>query len=84
MTRTPSPQITLLGYHLRESDKAVLFKVHQVDGEEWTPESGSNKDRDHWFPLSQMSKQVYSRDGTEGEMDSITVSQWICEQKGLV
>jgi hypothetical protein len=84
MTRTTGTQITLMGYHLRETDKAVLFKVHQVDGEEWTPESGSSRDRDHWFPLSQMTKRVYSHCAKDGEMDSITVSQWICQQKGLV
>jgi hypothetical protein len=70
--------VTCLGYRIRESDKAVLFKVHQVDGEE------VEKVADHWFPLSQMKSQVYSHEANDGDMDTITVSQWILEQKGLL
>jgi hypothetical protein len=77
----PQEYITLQGYRMRETDAAILFEIHQIDGEDWEPDTGIA--RKMWFPLSQMRSQDYNTRPTN-EYDTITISKWIAGQKGLV
>lgn len=72
--RAQEPRIILRGTKLAESGKAIKFCVEEVAGEEIDPKT-------EWFPFSQVDKIVDSK--TEGT-DFLHVSQWICQQKGLV
>lgn len=86
----PGDQIyTLQGYHMRETEKAVLFEVHQINGAPWDPESGADntRARQHWFPLSQVKSITHApkavEDGTL-EYDNIQVKEWILKSKELI
>jgi hypothetical protein len=72
---TPTEYIKLTGTRLRETEKAVHFRVDQV-GEAVLEESVT-----HWFPLSQIQKSTTLP--TEGE-DELFVADWICRAKELV
>lgn len=65
----------LSGYHMGESAKAVKFDVHEIDG---TP---VNPTTTQWFPFSQVKAIVKNRGE---ELDTLTVKEWILEQKGLL
>lgn len=73
---TPTEYIKLTGTKLRETEKAVHFRVEKV-GDEDRVESIT-----HWFPFSQISKQTYTP-GEDGQ-DTVHVAEWICRQKELV
>jgi len=62
-----SDNVTLKGTILRRTDKAIQFQFED-DG------------KTEWFPVSQMSENHES--GSVGE-DTIVVSKWICDQKGI-
>jgi hypothetical protein len=68
--------VILTGYRLKETDKAVQFQVETVDGEPL------QEAKTEWFPLSQVESSQTTH--TPDEMDTLTVSEWIVEQKGLV
>ena len=72
----PPNHVSLNGYHLGESAKAVKFSVHQVNGDE-LPEPVVG-----WYPFSQ-TKSI-TTDRSTSEFDCIVVTKWIAEQKGLV
>lgn len=76
----PNPQISVSGVKIRESERAVLFRVEEVSG---TPLEDAVTE---WFPFSQITKMTYS---TEAEhmmekKDTLVISEWIAKQKGLV
>lgn len=72
---TPTEYIKLTGTRLRETEKAVHFRVDAVTD---TPLEESVT---HWFPLSQIQKSTTRP--TEGE-DELFVADWICRAKELV
>jgi len=76
MTRTQT-YVTLQGYKIRETDKAVQFEIHEVAGD---PLESPKKE---WFPFSQMKSQTYNKTPGSNDFDTITVTQWIAEQKDL-
>lgn len=67
--------ITLHGVKIKETEKAVLFKFC-IDPEE----GGDGEDHSEWFPLSQVSKMTTH----PSEPDTLTVSRWLMEKKGLL
>ena len=74
-TSTPTDYIKLTGTKLRETEKAVHFRVETVG----TTELEENVT--HWFPLSQLkSMTTATADGS----DTIEVADWICRSKELV
>jgi hypothetical protein len=81
MTRTsPTTYVQLRGYHKRETDKAILFDIREIEGEPL------DKPKQEWFPVSQMKSQTYKKDRTMAdidELDELWVSQWIAQQKGF-
>lgn len=68
--------VILTGYRLRESEKAVQFQVETVAGEPLS------EPKTEWFPFSQVESSQTTH--TPDEMDTLTVSQWIVDQKDLV
>ena len=64
----------LLGYRLRETDKAIQFKVHQVDGEDL------DEPKNQWFPISRMKSQSYNTTPGSNDFDTITVESWLAEK----
>jgi hypothetical protein len=68
--------VILTGHKLRESDKAIQFRVYAVNGEPLSEE------KTEWFPFSQVDSSMTSHH--QDEMDTLTVSQWIVDQKDLV
>lgn len=69
---------TLKGRAGQETEKAILFTAHKLvypnGSEEECKYSG-------WFPLSQVIS--ISRNPNLNEDDSIVISEWIAEKKGL-
>jgi len=74
-TSTPTEYIKLTGTLLRETEKAVHFRVEEV-GDTVLEENVT-----HWFPLSQLSSKTT---GTADGKDVIKVAEWICRSKELV
>ena len=72
---TPTEFIKLTGTLLRETEKAVHFRVEEV------ADSILEENVTHWFPLSQISSKTT---GTGDGKDIIKVAKWICVQKELV
>jgi len=72
---TPTEYIKLTGTKLRETEKAVHFRVEEVDG------TVLEENVTHWFPLSQISSQTT---GTADGQDHIKVAEWICHSKSLL
>ena len=79
MSRKANTYTPLKGYHIRETDKAILFEVHEVNG---VPISGGP--RQLWFPVSQMESQTYDSKEGDGELDTLVMSDWIIQQKDLL
>lgn len=73
---------TVHGYIIRETEKAILIQVYQVDGKD-TETPDDERKRDIWFPLSQVST-IHRDNGTDGSYDYIRVKEWLCKQKGLI
>lgn len=69
---TPVSYTTLRGTRLRESEKAVLFEVHDI--------SGAPLDKAHqsWFPISRISKSLHDPD--KPETDIIVVESWLVDK----
>jgi hypothetical protein len=67
--------VTIKGRAGAESEKAIQFTVHEVNGVDVDEETTE------WFPLSQTSS--ITRSGS-AELDTIKVSNWIASKKGLV
>lgn len=61
-----------------KTDKAVMFTAHTLEYPNGNKEECKYKG---WFPLSQVSN--ISRNPNLNEDDSIVVSDWIVEKKGL-
>ena len=79
---------TLQGYHIRETEKAVLFEVRQINGAPWDPETGADdyRKRQHWFPLSQVKSITHVNTAGESaiEYDNMQVKEWILSTKGII
>lgn len=73
---------TLTGFIVAETEKAVLFEVHEISG---SPVADPVRE---WFPLSQLSKIVraskQAEPGSREAMDWILAAEWLCLKKGLV
>jgi hypothetical protein len=77
MTRTSATEyIKLTGSKLRETEKAVHFRVINVANSDIEPVT-------HWFPLSQIKSMTTSPDQLD-DADTIEVADWICRSKELV
>ncbi len=78
MSRTDGAKVRIHGKILRESTAAVHFKLDQ----ESNPDLAYIPDEPQWFPLSQISEMHTVAD--EGNADSLVISLWIADKKGLV
>lgn len=79
----PGDQLhTVSGYIMRQTEKAILIEIFQVDGSD-IPEPESERDRQHWFPLSQVST-IHQGKVADNEYDYIRAKEWICKQKDLI
>lgn len=84
----PEPDPVLIeGTRIRETEKAILFCVKQVNGRV-LPES-----KNEWFPISQMKSALtlapdpedpFNSEEESKAMDWMKMSHWICSTKGLV
>jgi hypothetical protein len=75
----PDKTYQVQGFLIKETDKAVLIKVHLVDDE--PPKVVA----DHWFPKSQLVDSITCEDPEDlTTMDSFVFKAWIMEQRGLV
>lgn len=70
---------TLHGYIHRQTEKAILFEIIQVNDTPFVPPGTEGKKE--WFPLSQTST-VSDRNGDE--YDYIVVSDWIARVKNIL
>lgn len=87
MARIEPDPVLLEGTKLRETDKAIMFKVHRVNGKD-LPETLTT-----WFPISQMKSALtlapdpedpFNSEEESKAMDWMKMSHWICQTKGLV
>jgi hypothetical protein len=74
---------TIHGYIVRETDKAVLIEVMQVDNSKLDDKDVPGGSRNMWFPLSQVST-IHRSNDAGGEYDYIRAKEWICKQKDLI
>ena len=74
---------TIHGYIIRETEKAILIEVQQVNETRLEDKEVPNGNRNMWFPLSQVST-IHRDNGTDGSYDYIRVKEWICKQKDLI
>jgi hypothetical protein len=76
MSRTSATEyIKLTGTKLRETEKAVHFRVEEVSG------AVLDENVTHWFPISQIKSQTT---GTADGKDHVEVAEWICRSKELI
>lgn len=75
MSRVSKPlsYTKLYGDIMRESDKAILFKI---DSSPSNPDE--LRDRSFWFPLSQISYIYRARNG---DLEEIDVADWLLDTK---
>ena len=66
----------ITGTKLGESEKAIKFRVHEISG------IPLGQTKIEWFPLSQIDK-IFT-DPSNINCDSMLVSVWILQQKGLI
>ena len=76
MSRPHSAVHTIVGNKLGESEKAIKFRVHKISG------IPLDQTKTEWFPLSQIDK-IFT-DPNNINCDSMIVSEWILQQKGLI
>jgi len=74
---------TIHGYIQRETDRAILIEVMQVNTTALTDANVPNGNRNMWFPLSQVST-IHCDNGSDGGYDYIRAKEWICKQKDLI
>jgi len=75
--KATDPVHTIEGRHIGESAKAVKFRVEIVAGEVL------GEPRNEWFPFSQMLKSSKAAPNST-ELDTLVVSEWILNEKGLL
>jgi len=80
---TPQPIYLVLGRLIRETDKAVLIRIIQVEDTK-LPASVHE-----WFPLSQIvDSKITSLDETEEDgtltLDRFNIKEWLIKEKGLI
>ncbi len=80
---TPHPKevVVLCGRKIRESPKAVLF-TFCAEGKSFADFETGNTQRE-WFPLSQVVSIHNTFNAETQSLDSMVVSNWICQQKGI-
>ena len=71
---------TLHGYIHRQTEKAILFEILQVNDTPFVPDGTEGKKE--WFPLSQTS--TISQGEEPQDYDYIVVSDWIARVKGIL
>lgn len=71
---------TLHGYIHRQTEKAILFEIIQVNDTPFVPPGTEGKKE--WFPLSQTS--TVSQGAEPADYDYIVVSDWIARTKGIL
>lgn len=69
------------GYISGETEKAILFDVRKIVGEELY--DGHEHKKKVWFPISQVSKIIRQPKGSL-ELDCLMVSEWILRQKQMI
>lgn len=82
MSRSSSTvYISLRGFIIAETEKAILFDVTSVSG------CDIGQTKREWFPLSQVAKinraSKQAEPGSEEAKDEISAAEWLCEKKGL-
>ena len=75
-TYPPSKIYLVLGYSMRETEKAILITVHEIEGE--TVDEVKN----YWFPKTQI-VDVKLNDDPE-ELDRFNIKEWILQQNKLI
>lgn len=74
---------TVHGYIIRETEKAILIEVRQVNETTLVDAEVPGGNRNMWFPLSQVST-IHHDTGADGAYDYIRAKEWICKQKDLI
>jgi hypothetical protein len=73
--------LSLKGFIIAETDKAILFDVTSVSG------TDLGQIKREWFPLSQVSKitraSKQAEPGSEEAKDTICAAEWLCAKKNL-
>ena len=82
-TRPGDKLHTIHGYIIRETERAILIEVMQVNDSALADADVPGGNRNMWFPLSQVST-IYRDNGADGGYDYIRAKEWICKQKDLL
>lgn len=73
-TSTPITYTTILGYKLKESEKAIKFQCREIKGQ-----SALSEIKDIWFPLSR-TKNIIQQPEDSNEFDELTVESWLVDK----
>jgi hypothetical protein len=71
-----NPTSTCQGYIHKESQKATLFEVIQVNGRP------VKEPKSVWFPISRTKSLTRAAPGSD-DYDNITVEDWLIEKNGI-
>ena len=69
--------MAVTGQYLRETDKAVQFKVEEVNG------LSLDEPKTFWFPLSQIKSLTHAAPDSLAA-DTVKVAEWILKNKELL
>ena len=67
----------VLGYLIRETEKACYINIHEVEGETVDEIKG------HWIPKSQIVDEKIQTESSE-DFDRFNIKEWIMKERGLV
>ena len=76
-TYPPSKIYLVLGYLTRETEKAVLINIHEIEG------AAVDEVQGHWIPKSQIVDQKLE-DSSSEDFDRFNIKEWILKERGLV
>jgi hypothetical protein len=80
MIPAPKPRkeiYLVLGYLIRETEKACLINIHEIEG------STVDEVLGHWIPKSQI-VDSQAQDPSSEEFDRFNIKHWIMNERGLV
>lgn len=83
MARTTT-YVTLMGEIIRETEKALLMKVHLVTDPVSGAEVGDPEHGSHWFPLSQIESISRASPSNQSDLDSISVAEWLVRKNEAI
>lgn len=75
-TYPPSKIYLVLGILVKETEKAMLIEVHEIEG------AAQDEVKNHWFPKTQIVDSKFAADPED--LDRFNIKEWILQQNKLI